>query len=53
MQKRKAVPKLAPFMNKELRKAVYKKRMLHNKFLNVNLIKIGKNTESRETMLQK
>ena len=33
MQKRKAAPKLAPFMNKELRKAVYKKMMLHNKFL--------------------
>ena len=33
MKRKKAVPKPAPFMNKELRKAVYKKRMLHNKFL--------------------
>ena len=33
MKRRKAVPKPAPFMNKELRKAVYKNRMLHNKFL--------------------
>ena len=33
MKKRKTAPKPAPFMNKELRKAVYKKRMLHNTFL--------------------
>ena len=33
MKKRKDTPKPAPFMNRELRKAVYKKRTLHNKFL--------------------
>jgi hypothetical protein len=33
LKKRKPVQTPAPFMNKTLRKEIYKKRMLHNKFL--------------------
>ena len=33
MKKRKSISQPAPFMNKTLRSAVYKKRMTHNKFL--------------------
>jgi hypothetical protein len=32
LKKRKPVQTPAPFMNKTLRKEIYKKRMLHNKF---------------------
>lgn len=34
MKRRKPCPKPAPFINKELRSAIYKKRQLHNKFIN-------------------
>jgi hypothetical protein len=33
LKKRKPVVNPAPYMNKELRQAVYKKRMYHNKFI--------------------
>jgi hypothetical protein len=33
MKKRKSISQPAPFMNKTLRSAVYKKQMTHNKFL--------------------
>jgi hypothetical protein len=33
MKKRKSISQPAPFMNKTLRSALYKKRMTHNKFL--------------------
>jgi hypothetical protein len=33
LKKRKPVQTPAPFMNKTLRKEIYKKRMFHNKFL--------------------
>ena len=33
MKKRKTVHKPALFMNQQLRKAIYKKQMLHNKYL--------------------
>ena len=33
LKSRKTLPKPAPFMNSVLRKAVYKKKMLHNKYL--------------------
>ena len=33
MKKRKSISQPAPFMNKTLNSAVYKKRMTHNKFL--------------------
>ena len=33
LKKRKPVVNPAPYMNKELRQAIYKKRMYHNKFI--------------------
>jgi hypothetical protein len=30
IKRRKQIPQPAPFMNKQLRQAIYKKRMLHN-----------------------
>ena len=33
MKKRKSISQPAPFMNKTVRSAVYKKRMTHNKFI--------------------
>ena len=30
IKRRKQIPQLAPFMNKQLRQAIYKKRILHN-----------------------
>ena len=35
MKKTKTVHKPAPFMNQQLRKAIYKKQMLHNKYLHL------------------
>ena len=35
MKKRKTVHKPVPFMNQQLRKAIYKKQMLHNKYLHL------------------
>ena len=43
MKKRKTVHKPAPFMNQQLRKAIYKKQMLHNKYLH---LKSKKNWET-------
>ena len=34
-KRRKNVEKQAPFMNKQLRQAIYKKSMLYNKYMNV------------------
>ena len=33
IKRRKHIPQPAPFMNKQLRQAIYKKRMLHNTFI--------------------
>ena len=33
MKKRRSIVAPAPFMNKDLRSAIYKKRMYHNRFL--------------------
>jgi hypothetical protein len=30
IKRRKQIPQLAPFINKQLRQAIYKKRILHN-----------------------
>jgi hypothetical protein len=35
MKKRKTVHKPVPFINQQLRKAIYKKQMLHNKYLHL------------------
>jgi hypothetical protein len=32
-KRRKQIPKPTPFMNKQLRQAIYKNRMLHNTFI--------------------
>ena len=44
-------PKPAPFMNKQPRQAIYKKRMLYNTLLNVKMITIGNDRGNREIML--
>ena len=41
-----------PFMNSELRRAIYEKKMLLNKHKNIKEKQIGKITENKETMLQ-
>jgi hypothetical protein len=33
IKRRKHIPQAVPFMNKQLRQAIYKKRMLHNTFI--------------------
>jgi hypothetical protein len=40
MKKRKSISQPAPFMNKTLRSAVYKKRMTHNKLLSSKIISL-------------
>ena len=39
----------APFVSKSLRKKIYKRRALRNKYLKILPTQIGKSTESRET----
>lgn len=36
IKQRKILPQQIPYMNKQLKSAVYKKRMLHNKFQKIN-----------------
>ena len=52
-QKQKYPKKESPlFMNSELRRAIYEKKMLLNKHKNIKEKQIGKITENKETMLQ-
>ena len=48
VKQRKPCQNPAPFINKELRKAVYKKRQLHNKYNKCKTRVTGKIIDNRE-----
>ena len=50
IKKRKPVAYPVPYMNQNLRNAIYKKRCTIINFLNKKLIKIGKHTENKGTL---
>jgi hypothetical protein len=53
MKKRKTVPKPAPFMNQQLRNAIYKKQMLHNKYLHLRSKKNWKTYRNQRNFVNK
>ena len=48
LETRMPCPQPAPFINKELRKVVYKQKQLHNRYNKYKTILIGNYTENKE-----
>ena len=52
-KQRKTVHKPAPFMNKHLKSAIYKKQMMHNKYIQVRSRKNWENYRQQRNVVTK